>query len=182
MTVASSINSNRLQRTLIMTPDIKRILVPLDFSANSTRAHAKKLAFAGAAMIALLLTPVGAAAQETMKQTTPGGEVFRTYCASCHGSAARGDGPLSSSMRKKPANLTEIAKRNGGEFPTDMVFRTIDGRQPIRGHGGPDMPVWGDAFGKSREAGDADRVKAVIQSLVDYLEAIQLRATHDQQH
>jgi hypothetical protein len=43
------------------------------------------------------------------------------------------------------------------------------------------MPVWGDAFSKSREAGDADRVKAVIQSLVDYLDSIQLRPTHDQQ-
>ena len=57
-----------------------------------------------------------------------------------------------------------------------MVFRR---RRPSADprHGGPDMPVWGDAFGKSREAGDADRVKAVIQSLVDYPESIQLRAT-----
>ena len=45
-------------------------------------------------------------------------------------------------------------------LPIDLVFRTIDGRQPVRGHGGPDMPVWGDAFSKSREAGDAERVKA----------------------
>jgi hypothetical protein len=83
-------------------------------------------------------------------------------------------------MIKKPANLTEIAKRNGGAFPSDMVFRTIDGRHPVKGHGGPDMPVWGDAFSNSREAGDQERVKAVIQSLVDYLEAIQLRPAHDQ--
>ena len=129
----------------------------------------------------LLLMPTGAAAQETMKQTTPGAEVFRTYCASCHGTAARGDGPLASAMIKKPANLTEIAKRNGGLFPSDLVFRTIDGRQPVRGHGGPDMPVWGDAFEKSREAGDQERVKSVIQSLVDYLGSIQLRPAHDQQ-
>jgi nucleotide-binding universal stress UspA family protein/mono/diheme cytochrome c family protein len=146
------------------------------------KSHVRKLAYAGAAMIAaLLLVPVAAAAQDApMKQTTPGAEVFRTYCATCHGTSARGDGPLAPSMRKKPANLTEIAKRNGGEFPADMVFRTIDGRQPVRGHGGPDMPVWGDAFEKSREAGDQARVKAVIQSLVDYLESIQLRPTHEQ--
>ena len=117
---------------------------------------------------------------ETYQQSTPGAEVFRTYCATCHGTSARGDGPLASSMRQKPANLTEIAKRNGGLFPTDMVFRTIDGRQPVRGHGGPDMPVWGDAFSKSREAGDADRVKAVIDSLVAFLESIQLRPAHEQ--
>ena len=147
------------------------------------KGRATKLAIAGAAMIAaLLFMPVAAAAQDApMKQTTPGGEVFRTYCASCHGTSARGDGPLAASMKRKPANLTEIAKRNGGQYPSDLVFRTIDGRQPVRGHGGPDMPVWGDAFERSREAGDQARVKSVIQSLVDYLESIQLRPAHDQQ-
>jgi nucleotide-binding universal stress UspA family protein len=120
-----------------------------------------------------------AAAQE-YTQTTTGREVFRTYCASCHGEAARGDGPLANAMKRKPANLTEIAKRNGGQFPTDLVFRTIDGRQPVRGHGGPDMPVWGDVFTRSRDAGDGERVKAVIQSLVDYLDGIQLRPAHQQ--
>ena len=51
----------------------------------------------------------------------------------------------------------------------------------MRGHGGPDMPVWGDAFERSREAGDQARVKSVIQSLVDYLGSIQLRPANDQQ-
>lgn len=122
----------------------------------------------------LLAIPSPSFAQE-FTQSTPGVETFRTYCATCHGTSARGDGPLASSMRRKPADLTEIAKRNGGEYPAELVFRTIDGRQPVRGHGGPDMPVWGDAFLKSREAGDAERVKSVIQSLVNYLESIQLR-------
>ena len=83
-------------------------------------------------------------------------------------------------MTKKPANLTEIAKRNGGAFPSDLVFRTIDGRNKVRGHGGPDMPEWGEAFAKSREAGDVERVTKVIQSLVDYLESLQLRPAHEQ--
>ena len=132
---------------------------------------------------ALLLAPAMAAAQEpaTMKQSVPGAEFFRTYCAACHGDSARGDGPLAASMKRKPANLTEIAKRNGGQFPSDLVFRTIDGSQPVRGHGGPDMPAWGEALMRSREAGDADSVKKMIQSLVDYLESLQLRPAHDQQ-
>jgi len=146
------------------------------------KGRVKKLAFAGATIVAaLLLAPAVAAAQEAMKQTTPGAEIFRTYCVSCHGTAARGDGPLASAMTKKPANLTEIAQRNGGVFPPDLVFRTIDGRNKVRGHGGPDMPEWAEAFAKSRDAGDSERVKAVIQSLVDYLESIQLRPAHDQQ-
>jgi nucleotide-binding universal stress UspA family protein/mono/diheme cytochrome c family protein len=143
---------------------------------------AKKLAIAGATVIAaMFLIPAVASAQETFKQSTAGAAVYSSYCAVCHGTSARGDGPLSSSMKKKPANLTEIAKRNGGEFPSELVFRTIDGRQPVRGHGGPDMPVWGEAFSKSREAGDDERVRQVIQSLVDYLESLQLRPAHEQQ-
>ncbi|HEX8031054.1 MAG TPA: universal stress protein [Vicinamibacterales bacterium] len=147
------------------------------------KGAAAKLATVVALIGVMLLWPGIAAAQELVqsKQTTPGGAVFLTYCAACHGTSARGDGPLASNMIRKPANLTEIAKRNGGLFPSEMVFKTIDGRQPIRGHGGPDMPVWGDAFARSREAGDVERVKAVIQSLVDYLDSIQLRPAHEQQ-
>lgn len=131
----------------------------------------------------LLLVPLAAAAQTDTKpafkdSAIPGAELFRTYCAVCHGSGARGDGPLASSMTRKPADLTEIAKRNGGTYPTELVFRTIDGRKPVRGHGGPDMPVWGDAFGRSREGGDEGKVGRMIQSIVDYLESIQARIVH----
>jgi nucleotide-binding universal stress UspA family protein len=118
------------------------------------------------------------AAAPQPKMTAAGADLFRTYCASCHGTSARGDGPLADSLRRRPANLTEIAKRNGGAFPAEIVFRTIDGRKPVRGHGGPDMPVWGDAFALSRRGGDAEKVEQVIQSLVDYLESIQLQLVH----
>jgi mono/diheme cytochrome c family protein len=116
--------------------------------------------------------------QPAMTQQVPGSELYRTYCATCHGTAARGDGPLASSMTRKPADLTEIAKRNGGLFPSELVFRTIDGKRPVRGHGGADMPVWGDAFARSRDGGDPATVKRMIDSLVDYLESIQLRPAH----
>jgi hypothetical protein len=81
-------------------------------------------------------------------------------------------------MTRKPADLTEIARRNGGVFPTELVYRTIDGKNPVRGHGGPDMPVWGDAFARSRDGGDPAKVKQLIQSLVDFLESIQSRVVH----
>ena len=59
-----------------------------------------------------------------------------------------------------------------------MVFRTIDGKQPIRGHGGPDMPVWGDAFMKSRAGGSAQSVKETIDTLVAFIGSIQVRPVH----
>jgi mono/diheme cytochrome c family protein len=106
-----------------------------------------------------------------------GGYFFKTYCAACHGTSARGDGPLADSMRRRPANLTEISKRNKGSFPKDVVFKVIDGRTKVPGHGGPDMPVWGDAFMRSGEASDEASVKHRIQALVDYLETLQARDT-----
>ena len=112
-------------------------------------------------------------AQSTSAAT--GDYLFRTYCAACHGTSAKGDGPLAESMRRRPANLTEIGKRNKGEFPADEVFKPIDGRTPVKGHGGPDMPVWGDVFSKSSDGGDPAIVAARIKALVAYLESIQAK-------
>lgn len=112
-------------------------------------------------------------AQSTSAAT--GDYLFRTYCAACHGTSAKGDGPLAESMRRRPANLTEIGKRNKGAFPADEVFKTIDGRTPVKGHGGPDMPVWGDVFSKSSDGGDPAIVAARIKALVAYLESIQAK-------
>jgi hypothetical protein len=56
------------------------------------------------------------------------------------------------------------------------VFKIIDGREKVAGHGGPDMPVWGDAFQRSVEIRDEAAVAARIQALVDYLQQMQLRS------
>ena len=98
---------------------------------------------------------------------------FRTYCATCHGTAARGDGDLAQHLKVKPANLTEIAKRRGGAYPFDAVVQIIDGRQKVRGHGGGEMPVWGDAF-KVTEAGHSEEeVQQRIRNLAHFLWSIQ---------
>lgn len=100
--------------------------------------------------------------------------MFKTYCAACHGTSAHGDGPLAANMKKLPPDLTQFAAKNGGVFPSALVGKIIDGRQPLTGHGGPDMPVWGDAF-KSSRLGSEESVQARIQALVKFLERIQER-------
>jgi mono/diheme cytochrome c family protein len=104
-----------------------------------------------------------------------GSDLFKTYCAVCHGKSARGDGPLAASMKKPPPDLTQFAARNGGVFPSALVAKIIDGRQPMTGHGGPDMPVWGDAFRASRVESSEEAVQARIKALVEHLERIQER-------
>ena len=57
-----------------------------------------------------------------------GMEMYQQLCASCHGVDGHGDGPVSSLIRIGVPDLTRIAQRDGGEFPTEDVRRTIDGR------------------------------------------------------
>lgn len=64
---------------------------------------------------------------------------------------------------------------NKGSFSREDAFRIIDGRKPVKGHGGADMPVWGDAFKTSRTGFSEDAVKLKVDALVDYLESIQAK-------
>lgn len=104
-----------------------------------------------------------------------GAYTFRTHCASCHGTDGKGEGPLADDLRFHPADLTLIAKRHGGSFPTEMVVRIVDGRQPLKGHGAPDMPIWGDAFKNADTNYDDKRVSAKIHSVVEYLKTLQVK-------
>ena len=127
------------------------------------------------AAAALMTVLVGSAQAADQGSEQHGSTIYRMYRASCHGETARGDGPLASSMRRRPPNLTEIVTRQKGVFPKEKVHRIIDGRERVPGHGGPDMPVWGDAFLKSGENSNEETVRARIQKLVDFLESIQVR-------
>lgn len=141
---------------------------------TSTRVFRScRITVAGLSAAGLLLLAADARAQAPSAVT--GDYLFRTYCAACHGASAKGDGPLADSMRRRPADLTQIAQRNKGVFAADQVQQIIDGRQPLKGHGGPDMPVWGDVFARSDGGGDPNVVQARIKALVMYLQGIQAK-------
>ena len=109
--------------------------------------------------------------------TDQGAQLFKTYCAACHGANGRGAGPASEQFRKIPPDLTKYTARNGGVFPSERVRRIIDGTG-VAAHGDRDMPVWGDAFQGGREGLTADGAKARIDLIVRFLEAIQQREAH----
>ena len=135
------------------------------------------LAAAALCGVTLMAKDAGPAGQDQPQgnYAALGSSLYKTYCIACHGDSARGDGPLAASLPRKPANLTEIAKRAKGVYPRDLVFRIIDGRVKVQGHGGPDMPVWGDAFMRTTDASDEAAVKHRIEALVDYLQTLQAR-------
>jgi mono/diheme cytochrome c family protein len=125
---------------------------------------------------AMILTVflLGASAQgdkPNLSAAASGGQSFRTYCASCHGEGAKGDGPLAQVLKVAPADLTTISQRNGGKFPFDDVRKMIDGREKVAGHGPSDMPVWGDAF---KTTDTEEQAKERIDDITNFLWSIQV--------
>lgn len=101
-----------------------------------------------------------------------GQTAFVSDCASCHGKSAKGDGALNTFLTVKAPDLTQIAKRNNGNFDFWKVYGTIDGRHMLREHGENDMPVWGSRY--SREWGLAGTRARYIE-LIFYLQSIQTK-------
>jgi mono/diheme cytochrome c family protein len=127
---------------------------------------------------AVAFTASTAFAQQTAEAVavgSDGGSIYRTYCAVCHGKGGKGDGPLADDLRFRPSDLTTFAKRGGGKYDAPKMYRIVDGRDPVQGHGGPDMPVWGDAFKRTSEGYSEEKVKARIEALVGYLRDIQAK-------
>lgn len=136
-----------------------------------------------ACMVATLIVVLGiSSAQEpksTVKReaapmTSPasGKEMFVSYCASCHGKDAKGNGPAANALKQLPADLTTLAKRNGGKYPTDRVTSILRGQTTLMAHGDQEMPVWGPVFWRLSQ-GREEQVQMRIANLNRYLESLQ---------
>ena len=101
-----------------------------------------------------------------------GGVMFDTYCASCHGLDAKGDGPAASAFKGRVPDLTVLSKNNNGDFPAQRVLATLRSDSPSPGHGNAQMPVWGRLF---RESGQAEsEVQLRLYNLTHFLEILQV--------
>jgi len=112
------------------------------------------------------------AAEKTAEENKieAGGHTFVRYCALCHGIDGAGSGPLAESLQKTPPDLTRLAERNGGTFPTDKVKEIIEKGGP-KSHGMMAMLAWGKVF---NEDVGKDSHK-VIDELAAYIESLQGR-------
>jgi mono/diheme cytochrome c family protein len=107
----------------------------------------------------------------TMTPEIAGQEMFRSYCASCHGLDGKGKGLAAPALKKQPPDLTLLSKRFGGKFPRTTVSSIIEGNDLIVDHGSRAMPIWGDAFRIANH--DESMVKLKVQNLTIYIESIQ---------
>jgi hypothetical protein len=126
-------------------------------------------------VIAICALSILARAQE-MELIMAGELEYQQYCAVCHGADGKGYGIMRKFLIIEPSDITQTAKKNGGRFPFWQVYRIIDGREEVRGHGTREMPVWGSRF-RSQAGGDdtgsRSQVAGRILALVFYLQQIQ---------
>jgi mono/diheme cytochrome c family protein len=101
-----------------------------------------------------------------------GADSYWLYCSSCHGTGGRGDGPLASELRQRPADLTLLSQKHEGQFPRKDVLAYVDGSgRPVAAHGSGDMPVWGTAL-RGLDASAARR-RVRLENLVAFVESLQ---------
>lgn len=108
---------------------------------------------------------------ERLIPSLKGPDLFRAYCAPCHGQDAKGDGPAAAALNTKVPNLTTIAQRNGGVFPEAKVRNIIAGDEAVVAHGSREMPVWGPIFHQVEADRDYGNIR--MKNLIEYLKSIQ---------
>lgn len=100
-----------------------------------------------------------------------GAYLYRVYCASCHGDAGRGDGPVADLEPQRPSDLTTLAQRAGGQFPRERVRTSLDGTARVPGHG-KGMPNWIEVLRRT-ERGNERAVRERIDAIVSHVETLQ---------
>jgi len=102
-----------------------------------------------------------------------GVEMYRTYCAVCHGLDGKGNGPAASVFNTRPADLTTLAKKHGGKFPGAEVATELKSVYQAP-HGSQEMPIWGESFSEISPKGEAIGTLR-IANIVKYIASLQVK-------
>jgi len=105
--------------------------------------------------------------------TMEGPDLYAEYCAVCHGKDGKGGGPAAAALKKEPADLTQLARKNGGKFDELRVLTAISGADVVAAHGSRDMPIWGSVFASMSTNDGVRRIR--INSLIKHVETMQAK-------
>jgi len=103
-----------------------------------------------------------------------GAQMYASYCATCHGLNAKGNGPMASGLSRQPADLTALSRMNGGIFPSEHVLAVLEfgATKSVRHATG--MPVWGPILNGMDTAYPGQSLGVVrMVNLSRYLKTIQ---------
>jgi mono/diheme cytochrome c family protein len=91
---------------------------------------------------------------------------FLSKCAECHGADGKGAGPMTGKLKRKPADLTALARNNDGFFSAAAVAAIVDGRGAVQ-HRRLEMPIWGCRHGPPSGRQSKGYQPKPIDSLLD---------------
>ena len=135
----------------------------------------RPLVLPGTLLLIACATSAGLVVDQTQFPPTyvPSGEqMYKQYCAACHGANAKGSGPLASLLKTLPPDLTTLAKRHAGKFPYDYVSNVLQFGSGPSAHGSSDMPTWGPIF-RYFDKQNERAVQHRIKNLSNYLASLQ---------
>ena len=125
----------------------------------------------------LWATPPGTAVAQQEDIVAVGHQEFRHACAVCHGLGGTGESVMTTLnlLTVRPTDLTQLSKKHQGHFPFWQMYRIIDGREEVKGHGTRDMPIWGEVFRQPHGGKRVEETAVIgrILALVYYLQSIQ---------
>lgn len=98
---------------------------------------------------------------------------FQMYCRTCHGDSGKGDGKMASILTTKPADLTRISSKNGGQFPFWKIFATIAGDVRTAGHDMFEMPGFWSRFEQQSTLPGYASPQLRLLALTHYVESLQ---------
>ena len=101
-----------------------------------------------------------------------GGQLYKRYCAVCHGNDLKGNGPVSPAFKNPPADLTTLSLRHDGEFPDAYVEDILRNGMKKTAHGSTEMPIWGPIFDSETET-NPQLVTIRIANLTNYIKSLQ---------
>jgi mono/diheme cytochrome c family protein len=111
-----------------------------------------------------------------VEKTSPadGKQMFTSYCAPCHGVDGRGHGPVASSLKVSPADLSILSATNQGKFPEMHLVSVLRFGLEKPAHGTAAMPVWGPILSNVNHSSSMERDQRT-SNLVRYLRTLQVR-------
>lgn len=133
-------------------------------------------------LIAIVALALLASAQEATKEikhvpvrpisAASGQDMYKSYCAVCHGVDGTGNGPAAQALKVPPPDLTQLAQKNDGKYPALKVSAVIRGEDALAAHGSKEMPIWGKLFW-SMSGGHGSEVQQRVANLNKHIESLQ---------
>jgi mono/diheme cytochrome c family protein len=107
-----------------------------------------------------------------------GKQMYNSYCAPCHGTDGKGNGPVAPQLKQPATDLTVLAKNNGGKFPDAHLVAVMQFGSELQGkgatHGTAQMPVWGPILG-NMDQGSQQEKQLRISNISRYIQSLQVK-------